>query len=56
MKNEQPSVKSRVSLTAAQITELVRPLIDIVTKYYKDPENERAFQEWLKQQENMSDS
>ena len=36
-------------LTPQQIESLARPFVhmaDAITEYYKDPENERKFQEW----------
>ena len=38
-------------LTESQINDLARPLVGIVQKFYENPKNEQAFQEWLEQQE-----
>lgn len=37
-----------VKLSESQITELARPLIAIVQKFYEDPKNEEDFQKWLR--------
>ena len=36
-----------MSLSDVQINDLARPLVDVVTKFYADPENEEDFQKWL---------
>lgn len=40
-----------IQLTEEQITELARPLMQIVTKFYEDSENEKAYQQWKQEQE-----
>lgn len=37
-------------LTEEQITDLARPLMGILEKFYQDPKNEEGFQKWLKEQ------
>lgn len=37
-----------VSLDDSQITDLARPLMGILKKFYKDPKNEEDFQKWLR--------
>ena len=51
MNNEKIFPISYPVLTDSQITDLARPLIGILQKFYENPKNEQAFQEWLKQQE-----
>ncbi len=51
MNNEKILSISNPVLTDFQINDLARPLIGILQKFYEDPKNEHAFQEWLKQQE-----
>lgn len=36
-----------------QIRAIARPLVRIVTEYYKDPKNEEKFQKWLLEKENQ---
>lgn len=45
-----------IVLTDEQINDLARPLIRIVTEYYKDPKNEEKFQQWLKEREQPPES
>ena len=40
-----------IALTDVQVADLARPLVEIVTKFYEDPENEKGFQTWLQQRE-----
>lgn len=48
-------IDKNMNLTNEQINDLARPLIQILTDFYDNPENEKAFQEWLKRrQENQS--
>lgn len=35
-------------LTDTQITNLARPLMGILQKFYEDPKNEEDFQKWLR--------
>ena len=37
-----------VNLTDLQITDLARPLMGILERFYKDPKNEEDFQKWLR--------
>ena len=37
-----------MNLTNEQITDLARPLVGIITKFYEDPKNEEDFQKWLR--------
>lgn len=34
-------------LTEEQVTDLARPLMGILEKFYQDPKNEEDFQKWL---------
>jgi len=36
-----------VSLSDSQISDLARPLMGILEKFYQDPKNEEDFQKWL---------
>lgn len=36
-----------VNLSDSQITDLARPLVGILQKFYEDPKNEEDFQKWL---------
>ena len=36
------------NLTDTQITDLARPLMGILQKFYEDPKNEEDFQKWLR--------
>ena len=36
-----------MSLSDSQITDLARPLMGILEKFYEDPKNEEDFQKWL---------
>lgn len=38
------------NLTDEQVTDLARPLVGIISEYFKDPKNEESFQAWLQQQ------
>lgn len=38
-------------LTEGQVTDLARPLMGILEKFYQDPKNEEEFQKWLKTQQ-----
>lgn len=40
-----------MNLSDAIIGDLARPLARIIMRYYENPDNEKKFQEWLKQQE-----
>jgi len=42
-----------VKLTDEQIDSLARPLVQIVTKFYEDPENKKKFQEWLQSRKRL---
>lgn len=35
-------------LTPAKRAILCKPLIEIIKKFYEDPKNEKAYQDWLK--------
>lgn len=35
-------------LNDLQITDLARPLMSILERFYKDPKNEEDFQKWLR--------
>ncbi len=35
-----------MSLSDSQITDLARPLMGILEKFYEDPKNEEDFQKW----------
>lgn len=37
-----------VNLSDSQITDLARPLVGILQKFYEDPKNEEDFQKWLR--------
>lgn len=37
-----------VSLEDSQISDLARPLMGILEKFYQDPKNEEDFQKWLR--------
>mgnify|MGYP006372221199 CR=1 FL=1 len=37
-----------VNLTDSQITDLARPLMGILQKFYEDPKHEEDFQKWLR--------
>ena len=37
-----------VNLNDSQITDLARPLVGILQKFYEDPKNEEDFQKWLR--------
>lgn len=37
-----------MSLSDSQITDLARPLMGILEKFYEDPKNEEDFQKWLR--------
>lgn len=37
-----------IKLSESQITDLARPLIGILERFYKDPKNEEDFQKWLR--------
>lgn len=41
-----------VSLEDSQITDLARPLMGILERFYRDPKNEEDFQKWLHSVEN----
>lgn len=36
-----------VNLSDSQITDLARPLMGILERFYRDPKNEEDFQKWL---------
>lgn len=40
----------QMNLTDEQLNDLARPLVSILMEFYKDPENEKKFQEWLQRQ------
>lgn len=40
-------MKKRMNVSDAQVTDLARPLVGIITKFYEDPKNEEEFQKWL---------
>lgn len=37
-----------VNLSDSQITDLARPLMGILERFYRDPKNEEDFQKWLR--------
>ena len=39
------------TLSEAQITDLARPFVLIMETFYKDPEHEKGFQQWLQQRQ-----
>ena len=39
----------KVELSKSQIKNLAIPLVDKVTEFYKDPENEQRFRQWYEQ-------
>ena len=43
-------------LTDEQITDLARPLMGILAKFYQDPKNEEDFQRWLVEKEKSTDT
>ena len=45
---------SEVTLSNTQVENLARPLVGILTEFYKDPRNEEEFQIWLQQQNGKS--
>ena len=51
MNNEKFFIHFKPCLNGFPNNDLARPLIGILQKFYEDPKNEQAFQEWLKQQE-----
>lgn len=36
-----------MNLSNEQVTDLARPLVGIITKFYEDPKNEEEYQKWL---------
>lgn len=40
-----------MELTKEQVNDLARPLVNIITKFYENPENEEEFQKWLLEKE-----
>lgn len=51
MNKENYQSTLNTNLTDEQITDLARPLIGILGEFYKNPKNEKNFQEWLKRKE-----
>ena len=45
---------NKIIISDEQIEALSYPLIRIVSAYYEDPENEKKFQQWLKQREQQT--
>ncbi len=45
-----------VNLSDSQITDLARPLVGILEKFYEDPKNEEDFQKWLRNVENAKEN
>ena len=41
-------MNERLNLYDAQVVDLARPLVGILTKFYADPKNEEDFQKWLR--------
>ena len=40
-----------MNLSDSQITDLARPLMGLLEKFYADPKNEEDFQKWLRNAE-----
>lgn len=38
-----------------QILDLAKPLVEIVTKFFSDEENEKKFQKWQKERRDKTD-
>ena len=45
-----------VNLSDSQITDLARPLVGILQKFYEDPKNEEDFQKWLRNVEKAKEN
>lgn len=45
-----------VNLSDSQITDLARPLVGILQKFYEDPKNEKDFQKWLRNVEKAKEN
>lgn len=45
-----------LKLTDSQITDLARPLVGILQKFYEDPKNEEDFQKWLRNVEKAKEN
>lgn len=43
-----------MNLSKQQVNDLASPLVGIISKFYEDPQNEKEFQKWLKQQQEKS--
>lgn len=37
-----------MDLSIVQVSDLARPLVGIITRFYEDPKNEEEFQKWLR--------
>ena len=40
-----------MNLTDTQVSDLATPLVGIIAKFYEDQDNEKGFQEWLKERQ-----
>ena len=45
-----------VNLSDSQITDLARPLVGILQKFYEDPKNEEDFRKWLRNVEKAKEN
>ena len=45
-----------VNLSDSQITDLARPLVGILQKFYEDPKNEEDFHKWLRNVEKANEN
>lgn len=45
-----------MNLANEQVSALARPLARIIKEFYSKPENERKYQEWLKENEEEENS
>lgn len=40
-----------MNLSDSQVSDLARPLVNIIQDFYKDPKKEEGFQQWLKERQ-----
>jgi len=45
-----------LKLTDSQVSDLARPLMGILERFYQDPKNEEDYQRWLLSVEELSES
>lgn len=41
----------KVTIPQYDLDHLTRPLVKLIAKYFEDPENQRKFEEWQKEQQ-----